>query len=258
MAKRFADVWFLRLGGNLVEPIPIDVVAYHEAGHAVVALYYARGVTAISAGKPVPDESHVYHDPPRTVSNMRIDPENLADIWPLAVEDVFIECRISMGGPIAQAVYEGKSLRKINLGQDGDDFVSCLKYLDDVQRSVPILHNVDLSYKQDAFERLLLETTSVLKQRWVIVERLASELVKRRKLTGEDVVSIVYPNGTGKDTNKGHCCLHCQHYLRSHDGPIEEACIIDRKKDLNEHGQRFYFGDKHTEPSDFCNRFEMA
>lgn len=241
----------------MVEPIPIDVIAYHEAGHAIVALYYARGVTEISVGNPVPDESHVCHDPPRPVGNVRVDPENLADIWPLAVEEVFVECRIILGGPIAQAVYGEISVRKINLGQDGDNFVSLLKYLDDVQRSVAALHNVDLSYKQGAFERLLRETTSVLKQRWVIVERLASELVKRRKLTGEDVVSIVYPNGTGKDTNNGRCCLHCQHYLRSQDGPIDEVCIIDRKRDSDVHGQRFYFGDKHTEPSDFCDRFSM-
>jgi hypothetical protein len=248
----------------LVEPTPVDVIAYHEAGHAVLALYYARNVIGISVGQPIPEESHVYHNPPRpTIGNSRIDPDNLTAVWPLAVEDAFIECRILLGGSIAQAIHEGKSVREIELGQDGEDFLNVLKYLEDTRRAVPALQNADLSYKQGMLERLLLETFAVLRQRWVAVERLAGELVKRRELTGEDVVSIVYPDDNGKDVAKGRCCWHCKYYIRSKelfilDGPIEEVCIIDRKKNVYIFGHRSYPGDKHTGTNDFCDRFEMS
>lgn len=247
----------------MVEPTSIDVIAYHEAGHAVVALYYARNVIGISVGRPRPEESHVYHDPPRPIGNSRIDPDNLTAVWPLAVEDAFIECRILLGGSVAQAIHEGKSVREIELGQDGEDLLRVLKYLEDTRCAVPALQDVDLSYKQGTLERLLLETFAVLKQRWATVERLAGELIKRRKLTGEDVVSIVYPNGTGKDIGKGRCCWHCKHYVRPLelfilDGPIGEVCILDRKKNVYVHGRQSYPGDKHTGPNDFCDRFEMS
>lgn len=248
----------------VIEPAPIDVIAYHEAGHAVVALYYARGVNGISVGQPTPEESHVYHDPPRPIGNIRIDPENLVAVWPLAVEDVFIECRIILGGPIAQAMYQGKSVREIDLGQDGEDFLSILKYLEDTRRTVPALQNVDLSYKQGTLEKLLLEASTVLKQRWATVERLAGELLKRQKLTREDVVSIVYPDETGKDVAKGRCCWQCKHYIRPQglhilDRPIGEVCTRERRKDVYYFGgYRSYPGDKHTGPNDFCDRFEMS
>ena len=247
----------------MVEPTPIDVIAYHEAGHAVVVLYYARNVIGISVGQPTLEESHVYHDLPRPVGNIRIDPDNLTAVWPLAVEDAFIESRILLGGSIAQTIYEGKSVREIELGQDGEDFLDVLKHLEDTRRAVPALQNADLSYKQGTLERLLLETFAVLRQRWAIVERLAGELVKRRKLTIEDVVSIVYPNGGGKDIGKGRCCWYCKHYVRPLelfilDGPIGEVCIIDRKRNEYAHGRQSYPGDKHTGPSDFCDRFEMG
>lgn len=247
----------------MVEPIPIDVIAYHEAGHAVVALYYARNVIGILVGQPRPDESHVYHDPPRPIGNMRVDPDNLSAAWPLAVEDIFVECRIILGGPVAQAMREGKSIREIDLGQDGEDFLSALKYLEDTRCAVPALQNADLSYKQGTLERLLLETFAVLGQRWATVERLAGELVKRRKLTGEDVVSIVYHDNNGKDVAKGRCCWHCKYYIRPKelfilDGPIGETCLIDRRRDVYIFGHQPYPGDKHTGPNDFCNRFEMG
>ncbi len=84
----------------MVEPTPIDVIAYHEAGHAVVALYYARNVIGISVGQPTSEESHVYHDPPRPIGNCRIDPDNLTAVWPLAVEDAFIDSRILWEDPL--------------------------------------------------------------------------------------------------------------------------------------------------------------
>jgi hypothetical protein len=141
--------------------------AYHEAGHAVVALflgYKPRSATIIPA---VDFHGQVKHDSPLRGIKLDIDDSDRAR---LRVERAIMIC---FAGPLAQQRYRPRSWRRWHGASD-------------FQTAADLALRVSGSEEAaTAFLRWLeLQTRSIVIARWTLIDRVAQALLEHDKLVG--------------------------------------------------------------------------
>jgi hypothetical protein len=86
----------------------IEITAYHEAGHAVVALCCGWQVNEIGPSSQSRGAGALHSGPP-PAGHYNITPDNLRSYWVRAVNKALIEVKIVMAGPLAEARLRRKS-----------------------------------------------------------------------------------------------------------------------------------------------------
>ena len=169
----------------------LRITAYHEAGHAVVALLLGIEITEVFINRQQPDSGRVLF---RVAS---LYPQHRRASW---VDAPFRWARLlsfdqrnavfTLAGPLAEAKLLGKPLR--TLGSIGD-----LEVVHQLVRSTNTpsgqIHGVvDLGANM-FFERTIRRTRRILSRPpvWAAVTEVASNLLSWHRLTSDDVAEMV-------------------------------------------------------------------
>ena len=151
--------------------------AYHEAGHAVMALYLGVGLGRQGVSIR-PDEDS--HGRVHTRRGLHGNPETAnSDKIRLGLER---HAMISLAGHEAQRQFRASSVRRHHASQDRATAVDCLSFL--------VCSNEELT----AYLHLLqIRTRQIVKlpHIWAQIATVASELVQKRQLTPTQVRQII-------------------------------------------------------------------
>ncbi len=180
-----------------VQRSQLEIAAYHEAGHVVVALSLGRAVREVGlhADWARCGSGWMDHAGPPPVGDLRITRTNLRRYWVRAVNDAVIDAKICMAGPLAEARYTRRSLRELGQCEDFEEVVAILTRLERVRKSVPVLADDSLAYyKRGLFDRIAIETAYLLGRRgniWRVVGALAKALLRKPRLSGDEVRDLL-------------------------------------------------------------------
>ncbi len=180
-----------------VQRSQLEIAAYHEAGHVVVALALGRAVREVGlhADWARCGSGWMDHSGPPRARDFKITPTNLRRYWVRAVNDAVIDAKICMAGPLAEARYTRRSLRDLGRFKDLEDIIDILTRVERVRQSVPVLADDSLAYyKRGLFDRIAIETAYLLGRRgtiWRAVGALAKALLLRQRLSRDEVIDVV-------------------------------------------------------------------
>lgn len=153
---------------------PLRLIAFHEAGHAVMAQLCGQRITEVEI---VGDEDHA-----GSVQSLRFADEhgpNQESGIPSAPTERRLLCVAA--GMVAENLVSGRGQWDDSC-EDLDAAVHlAMKVVGDCERVIPYL------------EIVREHTEDLLRRNWTAVEALADVLVKRRRMTGEEVRRLLEP-----------------------------------------------------------------
>jgi hypothetical protein len=164
------------------------VAAYHEAGHAVLAVLHGRQIEHASISRALPGNGMVYSAGP-VVTRPAPIPAEWGRFWSQAKKELEATIRISLAGPLAEAKLLGKPLRC--LGSRGD--LEKVEYLLSLAEGLDEMASpwITLPRKSTAVlrRRLCRETRRLLARPrvWHMVRALAEDLAGRGSLSGHEI-----------------------------------------------------------------------
>ena len=152
----------------------LRLTAYHEAGHAVMAQLCNQQITEIEI---VGDE-----ELSGSVRSLRFAEEHMSKLDPeMAVAPIERRLLCTIAGMVAEAMESGRD----GWSEGSEDLDAAvrlaMRVVGDCERVIPYLEVV----------RGHAET--LLRQNWAAVELLTNELLRRRRLTGEEARRLLAP-----------------------------------------------------------------
>jgi ATP-dependent Zn protease len=150
----------------------LQAIAYHEAGHAVIACHYHRAVEHVTIVPEKDSLGHVQQGHSSAKIRPDIDWNNKTEKW------IEREIEITLAGPIAESEFTGREVK-----------------IEGTDRKTAI----DLAWRMyegkvlTAYWNFMTEKTrAVVKSPivWAQIEAVAHALVDRRKLNGSQIRSI--------------------------------------------------------------------
>ena len=154
--------------------------AYHESGHAVLAVYFRHGVSEVTI---VADDEKDYLGGAWHPSPMMLGAQTKPEMRECVEECVII----AFGGYQAEVRFDPKADESLA----EDDYVGA--------KDLPRLHAASLPKNypprnQDAyFRKMKRRAGQMVTELWPAVNSLAKTLLRRKHLTGEQVEKIVKP-----------------------------------------------------------------
>jgi ATP-dependent Zn protease len=158
----------------------LEKTAYHEAGHAVLAVLLGVGLKAAGV-------SIVPHEPDREGMN------KVPSLGHCAVDmndsvKMFQFVSICLAGHVAQNLFRPRSSHWLELGGRGSDFYRAVTVLEASRKS----KSIEDGRWTDSYIRIVQkETKKLLRKQWHAVQTLASALLERKTLTGQEAEAIV-------------------------------------------------------------------
>jgi ATP-dependent Zn protease len=159
-----------------VRPIGADehlkLTAFHEAGHAVMAHLCGQQITEVEI---VGDDEHA-----GSVRSLRFTEERGGDHDP-ALPTAPIERRLlcTVAGMVAETMVSGDDSWDEGC-EDLDEAVRlAMQVVDDCEKVIPFL------------ELAREHTETLLRRHWTTVTLLAGELIRRRRMSGEEVRRVI-------------------------------------------------------------------
>ena len=175
------------------ETSPVSIVAFHEAGHAVVAWLAFRDMARAPAPVAVTSVEIDVGDTLRSETERRLGVCHSAlsrMTWSMLEWDIVV----NFAGGLAEAIHRGErnrrsalriALAKCGMGID----------LEAIKRRIAALRILtdfpDDDDDRDAHRRFAWQALALLKANWVAVEAIAAALIERRKLDGAEVEAII-------------------------------------------------------------------
>jgi hypothetical protein len=164
-----------KTGEDSMRKLDKEVIAYNEAGHAVVGLYFGHDIEVVTIARKGDAAGSVAH--------------NRADHDALRYEDelqnqVIFERAImaAMAGEVAQRKFAPDSIEDVHAATDRRLMNEYLEELDAATDEI-----------REAWARLLnLRTIALIDRLWPHVERLATALLKRKTLTRDEAKKAMH------------------------------------------------------------------
>lgn len=158
-------------------------LAYHEAGHAVLALYFDFSFTGVS----IVENSYSLGRVLLNKFYLPVDCEENDDTR--ATLDRFVQ--VALGGPLAESKFTGEKSKF-----DGDDMEKCDRLIEQYWGRIPKIAQSYFEFMKALTESRFFSLDSrerpVNSDLWKKVKEIALKLIKHTTLTFEDVEKIYY------------------------------------------------------------------
>ncbi len=180
--------------------VHIDITAYHEAGHAVCALWHKRYVEFVSVSYRSPGAGLMWysacsqqHNP----FNPWVSSESARAGWDIAVTKLQQDMRILLAGPLAEAKAVGKPLRSLGTISDLEkcrwlaNRFDKLTSFTNILGSVPNVCGIVIVNQARSWTRRWVGNPRV----WQLIESVTMELASQGRLDAAqlgDIVSVAY------------------------------------------------------------------
>jgi hypothetical protein len=154
-----------------------DTVAYHEAGHAVIAFFESIPIKRVSI---VPGDEHRGHVKHADILRSCHPDADRSNRNRLRMERLV---RMLLAGIVAQREYRPRSVRHWHSHSDYKNALECIDYFTTSMRET------------EAYANLLhiqVEQTLAREEVWFIVRRLAARFLEKRELFGREVVQVIH------------------------------------------------------------------
>lgn len=154
------------------------LTAYHEAGHALMAELCGQQITMVEI---VGDAEHA-----GSTRALRFDSDPAEGVA-LRAELADVECRLKcvLAGVVAESMVSGRERWDDTTGDLDDAVRLAMKLVDDCEDVLPLLEDVGAE----------LETE--LRSHWPVLEVLANELLRHKRLTGPEVRRLLDATSSG-------------------------------------------------------------
>lgn len=171
-----------------------SLAAYHEAGHAVVALHYGRIVLDARISKQRPGDGLVRFLPSAIPTKPSLPSRQEALVyWDCMLKAAEREAKIALAGPMAEAKLLRTPLRSLGARADLEDVLYVQAYLERLRVSLCGIVPISAAQIARFDKRMQLQTRQLLARPWCwrAITLLAHELTAWQYLTGHDVAETV-------------------------------------------------------------------
>jgi len=170
----------------------LERAAYHEAGHAVVALAQGRAVLEMRIEEsPTVWGMARYDDSPQP-DELDFRSGAIRQVWTMAVHDYIEEIAIAMGGPIAESLFSFRPINEL-IKFDSERITEIFSWIASIGDQVPELAGVDPIRGRDPLSAIFTETAYRLSRltAWQAVTALAETLLRRKHLDEGEIMEVL-------------------------------------------------------------------
>lgn len=156
----------------------IEVTAYHEAGHALAAVYEGRHVTGVAISMNEPGNGICRHAwlPPNPY-DVTLSPGNARAAWEHTVKNTLADMRILLAGPLAEAKLLGQPMRSLG---SISDFEKCIGKANKLKTLSEFIS--DITPVEPINPERLLEEQRKKTRRWLMQSRVWASIKMAAKV----------------------------------------------------------------------------
>lgn len=184
------------------EPVRVKnslaAIAHHEAGHLLVCHYYGRALYGASIDADDHRNCWVEFAKSPFIDVVELSASEALALWPEIVRQALVTARIRFAGPLSQAVYEQVNYRHMDGGQDFNDVVYELLFLERLRLNIRPTEHLDASYRApDILDTLVTETATILRDaaQRPLYDATVAALLERRVLSERDINDLIIAYG---------------------------------------------------------------
>ena len=169
----------------------MDVAAFHEAGHAVMALLVGRPVLEARIFRRTPGSGRMRYSPCRPACGYDLlqGPGAARALWALTQEQILNDIRMLLAGPLAEAKAVGKPLRSLG---GRSDFQQCTRAVERLDGHWHVIGEMAAVPRPEPARILNQERARVRRSIgrpnvWSLIERLAHYLAENPAAWPKDI-----------------------------------------------------------------------
>jgi len=173
--------------------VDLELTSWHEAAHAVVALYHRRPVHEVRISTRHPGYGCTRFGPRMRWPAFDHTPGNIRAVWIETLAKYQAEIRILLAGPLAEAKLLSTPLRSLGARSDLLRAEHCFQFLLDahhyLSRYCPLSATVptDLLARERQYTRHLIARPRY----WQAIEAIAAALLRRKRIQGADMTALI-------------------------------------------------------------------
>ena len=184
-----------------MDKVMIDITAYHEAGHAIVALCHGCGVAEVAVSMTEPGNGWTQLLGAEKQPLVDPTPGNIRAAWLRTEANYSAWIRILLAGPLAEAKLLNKPLRSLGARSDLVRAQRLFVRLQAIHAGLTRYASLPIAIpetRRDVFRR---ETRRLVARPriWRMITALAQELIQRDSVTADELTGILqtipHPHG---------------------------------------------------------------